>query len=537
MENHKEFEQIVAEKDARIAQLEALVKYYEEQFRLIKSRQFGVSSEKHAIPEQLGLFDTADTSKTEIAEPELEQITYVRRKRVGKREDDLSALPVEEIEHVLPEEDRDCPECGNHMHVMGHDVRKELKIVPAQAKVLLHSRAVYSCRNCEKTNDHVPIVKAPMPNPVIKGSLASPSAVSHVMTQKYVMHMPLYRQEKNWGRQGVYLSRQTMANWVIQCAFDWLRPLYDRMRRLLLAHEILHADESVIQVLREPGKSATSDSYMWLYRTSGDVKRHIIIFEYQPSRSGIHPKEFLKGFKGKLHVDGYAGYNGLPPDIVRVACWVHCRRYFTDALKAVPEDQRLGSVAHEAIEKIGYLFHLEGLWENLDPEERLKRRLEQSRPLAEEFFAWLEKLMVLPKSAIGKAVGYALGQRQWLMNVYLDGRTELSNNRIENSVRPMAVGRRNWLFCNTVKGAEASAVVYSMIETATANGLKPFEYLEFLFETMPNSTTSAIDSLLPWGDAVPERCRMPIKGDNSNAEKKRTEVHDGLCPRVLGRGA
>jgi hypothetical protein len=206
-------------------------------------------------------------------------------------------------------------------------------------------------------------------------------------------------------------------------------------------------------------------------------------------------------------------------------------------LKTIPEDKRPESVAHETVKRIGYLFHLENLWEDLSPEERLKRRLEKSKPLAEEFFTWLEKLMVLPKSALGKAVGYALGQRQWLMNVYLDGRVEFSNNRIENSVRPMAVGRRNWLFCNTVNGARASAIVYSIIETATANGLKPFEYLEFLFETMPNSTMGAIDSLLPWGDAVPDRCRMPTKGDGEIAKKKRIEVHDGLCSGVFGRSA
>jgi hypothetical protein len=309
------------------------------------------------------------------------------------------------------------------------------------------------------------------------------------------------------------------------------------MRRKLLAQEVLHADETVVQVLNEPGKEPTTDSYMWLYRTSGDTERHIILFEYQPSRSSIHPKLFLAGFKGFLHADGYAGYNALPAEITRVGCWVHMRRKFTDALKAIPEAQRTESLAQEAVRKIGYLFHLEGQWENLDPESRYNLRLEKSKPFAEKLFAWLEKQRVLPKCALGRAVNYALDQRRWLMNVYLDGRTELSNNRIENSVRPFAVGRRNWLFCNTVNGAEASAVTYSIIESAKSNGLKPFEYLEFLFETMPNVTFIEIDSLLPWGEAVPENCRMPRKEVDRDAEAKRNDVHDNICERVFDRGA
>jgi transposase len=497
----------------RVAELEALVRFYEEQFRLYKHRQFGPSSEKGVLPDQLNFFDEAEnTADPNIPEPELEQITYTRRKRQGKREDDLSKLPVEIVEHTLPEEEQICAECGGALHVMGHETRRELKIIPAQVTVAAHNRAVYSCRNCEKVNDHVPIVKAPMPEPVIKGSLASPSSVAHIMTQKYVMCAPLYRQEQDWKRRGVSLSRQTMANWVIRCAEDWLIPLYERMREKLLRSEVLHADETVVQVLKEPGKAPQSESYMWVYRTSGDTERHIVIFEYQPRRSHEHPKRFLIDFKGYLHTDGYAAYHMLP-NIIVVGCWVHMRRKFENAIKAMKKEQgRAKTPAHEAIKKIGAFFHLEDIWEGLPPEERYEKRLTESKPLAEAFFAWLNclKLTVLPKSTLGIAVNYALNQQQWLMNVYLDGRTEISNNRIENAVRPFALGRKNWLFCNSVNGAKASSVVYSMIETAKANGLKPFEYLEFLFETMPNATMGQIDEFLPWGAAVPERCRVPV---------------------------
>jgi len=529
MDIQENLAEIIAKKEMKIAELEqqlekskALNKFYEEQFRLMKSRQFGASSEKPTDGRQLGLFSEGDVpADPDMPEPEVEQIAYIRKKQRGKRDEDLSGLPVETVVHTLPEEEQVCPECGGRLHEMAYDVHRELKIIPAQVKVIEHNRAVYACRNCEKNSDHVPVVKAPMPEPVIKGSLASPSAVAHIMAQKYVMYAPLYRQEQDWKRQGVTLSRQTMANWVIISAENWLRPLYDKMQAQLLQREVIHGDESVIQVLHEPGKAPTSKSYMWLYRTSGDAQRHIIIFEYQPSRAGAHPKRFLAGYKGYLHCDGYQVYHLLPPEIVIIGCWVHMRRKFTDSLKAIPAEQRPKSVAQEAIEKIGYLFHLESLWENLDPDERHERRLKESKPLADAFFAWLGTLGVLPQSTTGKAVHYALEQQRWLMNVYLDGRTEISNNRIENSVRPLALGRKNFLFCNTVNGAKATEVVYSVIETAKANGLKPFEYLEFLFETLPNSRTSELDALLPWGDKVPDRCKMPaIKGGADVCQKR-----------------
>ena len=533
MKKLDDLQQTAAEKDAlivkqnaRIAELEALVKFYEEQFRLSQLRRFGSSSEKGGCPDQLSVFDEVENiaDPTE-PEPELEEITYKRHKRVGKREDDLSGVPVEVVKHELPENERICPECDGELHEMGHDVRRELKIVPAQVKVVEHHRSVYSCRKCEKESDSVPIVKAPIPEPVIKGSLASPSAVAHIMTQKYVMHAPLYRQEQDFKRQGVALSRQTMANWVVRCAQDWLMPIYALMLSLLLRSKVLHADETVVQVLDEPGKAPTTNSYMWLYRTSGDTDRHIVLFEYQPSRSYDHPKKFLAEFEGLLHADGFDGYHQLPHNITVIGCWVHLRRYFKDALKVIPEAERPNSVAQEALRKIGYLFHLEDLWQNLAPDKRHDLRLKKSKPLAEQLFEWLEKLMVLPKSALGKAVNYALAQRQWLMNVYIDGRTEFSNNRAENSIRPFALGRKNWLFSATVNGAEASAVVFSIIETAMANGLKPFEYLKFLFETMPNTTTGKLEGLLPWGDAVPDYCRMPkiIKG-GQHVEKQRARI-------------
>ncbi len=503
-------------------ELEALLKYYEEQLRLAAHRQFGPSSEKEEISGQLGLFDEAEnTADPKLPEPELEDIHYTRRKRTGKLEDDISSLPVEVIEYALPESEQVCSDCGNVLYVKGHTVHRQIEIIPAQVKVVEQRQEIYGCRYCENHSDHVPVIKAPMPEPIIKGSLASPSLVAHIINQKYVMHLPLYRQEKAFLREGINLSRQTMANWIITVALFWLMTLYDMMKEELLTRDVLHADETTCQVLHEPGKKANTNSYMWLYSTSGETERPIILYEYQATRSSAHPKAFLKDWSGYLHADGYSGYHNLPPGITVVGCWVHLRRKLTDAYKALSADEKPKSVIPEVLRRIGALFRLEKQWKDLEPAERQKLRLEQSKPLAEAFFAWLESQGALPMTPLGKAAKYARDQRRWLMNFYLDGRLELSNNRIENSVRPFAVGRRNWLFCNTQRGAKASAVVYSIIETAVANGLKPYEYLKFLFETLPNSTTSQLPSLLPWGEAVPDGIRAPVKKEEAADGKEK----------------
>jgi transposase len=511
IENTQNWQEKCQQFEYRIAELEALVKHYEELIRLAAHQRFGASSEKTVMAEQLSLFNEAEATADDcLPEPTLEEVTYTRRKRVGKREEDLFGLPVEVIEYTLPEEEQVCPECGEALHTMGHETRRELTVIPAQIKVTEHRIAVYSCRNCEKEAERVPMIKASAPEPVIKGSLASPSAVAHIMTQKFIMYAPLYRQEASWKRQGVALSRQTMANWVIRCAQDWLLPIYLRLMALLLTQNVLHADETTLKVLREPDRAANTKSYMWLYRTSGDTQTPIVLYDYQQTRSGRHPKEFLSGFSGFLHTDGYAGYHSLS-NMTVVGCWAHMKRKFEDTLKAMPPDSRPGSAARKGEAFCNKLFAFEREYETLSAEKRYEKRLEESRPLAEAFFAWAESVPALPKSTLGGAICYAKTQKQWLMHVYLDGRLELSNNRAERSIKPFVMGRKNFLFCNTPKGAEASAIIYSMIETAKENGLNPFEYLKYLFETMPNATTGMIDSLLPWSETLPDCCRIPIK--------------------------
>jgi len=495
-----EKERKIKELELKILDLEALVKYYEEQFRLAKQRQFGKSSEKtNTIEEQIGLFDEAENEADKKAkEPDIEEITYKRRKREGKREEDLSKLPVETIEYTLPIEKQVCPECGETMHAMSKEVRRELKVIPAEVYVVEHVRYIYSCRDCERNNTSVPIIKAEAPEPLIKGSLASPSAVAYIAVQKYVNAVPLYRLEQGFIRDGIALSRQTMANWLIRVSDDYLTLVYDEMHKELKKEEALHADETVLQVLNEPGKNANTNSYMWLYRTSGDTKHPIVLYEYQPTRSSSHPKKFLEGYKGYLHTDGYAGYHNLSEDIIIVGCFAHVRRKFDEALKSMPKESQNGSLSEKGLNYCNELFKLERDFIDLSFEDRYKKRLELSKPIFDDFYRWVTSVKALPKSTLGTAINYVKEQKPYLENIFLDGRLELSNNRAERSIKPFVIGRKNWLFCNTKKGANASSVIYSIIETAKENKLNPFKYMKFLLERLPNISISQISELLPW---------------------------------------
>jgi transposase len=493
-------------------ELEAKLHWLEEQLRLHQLKRFGTSSEK-TNPNQLELtlFNETETeANPELPEPTVETIIYRRRKKRGHRELMLENLRTETVEYRLSEEEQVCSCCSGFLHEMSTEVRQEIKYIPAEVKVVKHVRYVYSCRHCEREELETPIVTAPMPKPVYSGSLASPSIMAHIMNQKYVDGLPLYRQEKQFARLGVALSRQTIANWMIYGANQWLGLLYDRMHQLLLTQDILHADETTLQVLHEPGRPATSNSYLWLYRT-GKEGPPTILYDYQETRAGKNAKEFLTGFKGYLQVDGYAGYHKVP-DVILVGCWAHARRKFTEALNALPSSKSLVSVtATDGLLFCNQLFAIERELKNLSSEERYEKRLKRSKPVLDAFLSWLkiQEHKVLPKSALGQAINYCLNQWEKLEAFLKDGRLELDNNRSERSIKPFVIGRKNWLFSNTPKGARASAIIYSIVETAKANGLNPYFYLNFLFEKLPNMDTtdeSALDKLLPWSTSLPITC-------------------------------
>jgi hypothetical protein len=350
---------------------------------------------------------------------------------------------------------------------------------------------------------------------VIPGSgIASPSLLSFIMCNKYVLALPLHRQEQELGRIGIHISRQTMANWMIFAAKKWLSPIYDLLKAELLRSEILHSDDTSLQVVREDGRTASQMSYMWMYHTGRASPNQVALFDYKQTRENRHPLEFLEGFQGFLHVDAYAGYKKLEErGVTLVECWAHARRKFDETLKALKKDERKNAAANIGWEYCDKLFELERRYdeEKIGYEERQKRRIIESKPVAEAFFAWVESLLPypVPKSTFATALIYASNQKKWLMNFLLDGRLELSNNRAERTIRPFTVGRKNWLFSYCAKGAEASAIIYSIIETAQANGLVPFAYLNYLFEILPNTPLNHFNKYLPWIPEPQNLCRIP----------------------------
>ncbi|MED4568071.1 IS66 family transposase [Brevibacillus agri] len=496
------------------AELMAKLKWYEEQFRLAQQKRFGASSEKtHPDQLELNLFNEAEVLATPAAqEPDVETVTYSRKKSAG-RKSKLDQFPVETVLYELPETEQVCACCGGPLHEMSTETRNEITVIPAEVKVVRHVRQVYACRRCEREEIRTPIVTAPMPEPVYPGSLASPSSMAYVMTQKYVDSQPLYRQEQQFARMGLTISRQTLANWMIYGAEQWLSLLTDRMQEHLLNQDILHADETTLQVLREPGRSAETQSYLWLYRT-GRMGPPIVLYDYRTTRGGEHPRNFLTGFGGYLHVDGYAGYHKVK-DVTLVGCWAHARRKFDEALKALPASQdKNETAAQQGLQFCNQLFAIERELKDVTPEERYTVRMERSKPILDAYLAWLrqQRPRTLPKSLLGQAIAYSLNQRDKLTAFLQDGRLEIDNNRSERSMKPFVIGRKNWLFANTPRGAKASAIIYSVIETAKESGLNPFKYLTHLFEQLPQlpdlKNPETLDSLLPWSPSLPLTCNV-----------------------------
>jgi transposase len=504
------------EKQAELIEKQAaLIKYYEGQLLQLRRRQFGASSEKtDADVRQINLFP--EPAEVELAdlETETEDITYSRKKRKGKREEDLSGLPVERIDHELQGDKRDCPNCREPLIGIGIDIRRELKLIPARVVVAEHATHAYACKNpeCVEIGGGTPvIVKAESPKALIPGSLASSSLVAHIISQKYSSGMPLYRIEKGFRYDGVVISRQTMANWAIKSTQLYLILIYFALITCFKKETVGHSDGTHIQVLREPGRAPQAKSCVRVYRSSEYSERKIVLYEYTETKGSEHPKSFLEGFAGFLHTDGESGYHNLPENIIIVGCWAHLRRYWENLYKTIPKDKRKGSDAERGLAYINQLFLFEREFIGLSPQERYETRLEKSKPVSDSFFAWAEKLAPLPKSPLGAPVHYALSQRRFLENVFLDGRLELSNNRAERSIKPFVMGRKTWLFSTSPEGAEASAVLYSIIETAKENGLHPFNYVKYLLEVLPISTTDDVEGLLPWSTTLPDFCRAVLQ--------------------------
>lgn len=505
----EELNTTVAALQASISELKNENELLSEENKYLKRKLFGTKSEtSHALG--LGQLSFFDEAEKECDEELLEEIKYQRHKTRHKGERKLKLENLKHVEDVytIDEKDRVCKRCGSKMVRIGKEfVRSEVIYEPAKLYVKDYYRETYECRTCRKSNIAV-LYKAATPAPTIPHSYASSSAVAQIMKEKFVNHVPLYRQENEWKRLGLELSRATMANWIIIASKEYLIPLKNRMHEILVQESHLHSDETPIQVLNEPGKANTSKSYMWVYASIKESKHPIKIFEYKPDRSSSNPQSFLEGFKGTIITDGYQGYNHIE-GVTHAYCWAHVRRKFRDSL---PDDLEniQDALAKTAMDKIAKLFSIEKEIENKTPDEKVKIRQEKSKPLLDDFFSWCahNQDKVLVRSKIGKAIQYALNYESGLREYTNDGLIPMTNSLDERTIRPFAVGRRNWLFCGSTDGAEASAAAFTIIETAKANHLDPFDYLEHLFDMMPNEDfvnhPERLDDYLPWSDTINE---------------------------------
>lgn len=486
----------------------------QEQIDYLTKKLFGASSEKRhdEIEGQLCLFDEAETLQSdEPPIPDIETIVKEhKRKAKSTLEEKLKGIPVEEVIVDIPDEEKICPQCGTPLEYIGKElIRRELEYIPAKVKVKEYVSYHYGCPECKNTDEPYIIKAKTDKQPLMKHSLASESSVAWMIYQKYGNALPLYRQEKDWKQYGIELSRTTMANWIIYCSKHYFDPLYQFFHRKLLERNFLMADETPVQVLKEPGRRAESKSYMWVYRTGEDGLPPIILYGYSETRTGENAKYFLKGFDGYLECDGYQGYNKVP-GITRCCCWAHVRRYLIDA---IPKGKQY-DYTNPAVQGVQYcnkLFEIEDSInkKHVSYEERYKLRLQKEKTVLEAFFEWLDAQNPIRNSRLDKAVTYISNRREFLTTYLEDGRCSFSNNASENAIRPFTVGRKNWLFSDSPAGATASATIYSIVEIAKAHDLNIYEYIKYILSKRPSKswTDEQFETIAPWNQDVIDSCK------------------------------
>jgi len=517
----------IEKRDQKIIEQEKLIEKQKIQIEhmiqaLLHARKkiFGASTEHTPKDGQFNLFESVQALAEELLK-EQKKITVKSHEKTprqpGVREEMLAGLTKDVDEYVIPE-DTDCPKCSSELEVVGKEiVRTEVEFIPAKLKVLQIVRQVKKCTSCGKkdSENKIPVfVKAPVPVPVLPHSISTPSLVAQIMYQKFGLGLPFNRQEKDWYRRGLILPRAVMAHWTIRCSEEWLTPIYDRIHEQLLACEVLHMDETRIQCNKEDGKKASSESFMWVMRSAASEAIQAAYFSYSRSRSTEVAKELVGDYTGYLITDAYAGYNKAGA-YKRALCWAHCRRYFIDSIPLDSNGKELkGSKGAEGRAYIDLLFKVEKEIETLTFEEKKAKRQEASRPILDAFWSWVEETSAMHTSneLLTTALNYSVNQRQYLETFMIDGRIPLSNNLCEANIKPFATARRAWLFADSTKGATANGVLYTIVESAKANELDPYEYLKYLLEEMPNNNhlqnPEILDNYMPWSDELPDRCRL-----------------------------
>jgi len=481
----------------------------QEQLFILRHHRFGASSEKHSV-DQLGLFNEAEQDQPdrdeivliEQTEAEITQRTsdHTTPKKKG-RKPLPEGLPRVRVEHDLPPEEKVCQACGNNqLHRIGEEISEQLEIIPAKVQVLQHVRPKYGCRCCESS-----VLTVKMPPQPIMGSIASPSLLAQVIVGKYQDGLPLNRMEQVLQRAGITLARSTLSHWMIKCG-ALIQPLINLLRDQLLSSSLVHCDETKVQVLKEPDRPAQSQSYMWVQVSQSD-KKSVILFDYDPSRSGSVPSRLLAGYQGYLQTDGYEGYSAIASEkgVIHQGCWAHARRKFDEAIKAQGKLKK-GQAAKAGKAQMGLsyiqkLYRIEKEIKELSPDKRYKVRQERSLKVLNELHGWLEKALpqTPPKTALGQALTYLHNQWDKLARYCDAGHLRMDNNLAENALRPFVIGRKNWLFSTSQAGAHASANLYSLIETAKANGLEPWEYMVEVMTHLPAAdSVDQLESLLPW---------------------------------------
>lgn len=515
LQQQEQLEAITKELHASNEKMQLLM----EQVILGKQNRFGRSSEKMEDTSQICFqevdgtivfFNEAEAvyDLNEKEPDELELKSPKQPKRKGKKESDLSGLTVRRIDHYLSEEELEIEFGVNGWKQLPDAISKKYHFVPARVEVEEHHIGVYA----SKTDEHM--VKADHPKALLHGSLVSPSLGAAIINGKYVNAVPLYRLEQEFQRYGLQITRQNMANWCIRLAEEYLSILYDHLHEELYFYHVIQADETPVLVNHD-GRKAGSKSWMWVYR-SGHLyqDRQIVLYEYQQTRNASHPREFLKGYDGICVTDGYQVYHTLEKELEELTiagCWAHCRRRFDEALKLIPKPSQKESNAFLLMKQIQAIYREEGKLNDLSSDERLKQRQAVIKPLVDAFFAYLKTINVSKKDKFGDAVRYARNQEKYLRVFLTDGDVPIDNNASERAIRGFCIGKKNWQMIDTIHGAKSSAIIYSIVETAKANNLKPFDYVQHLLEEiskhMNDKDCSFLEDLLPWSEKLPAGIR------------------------------